>query len=1039
MVLFCIVLILVGVDTTAVRGQGGVATIEVFTQEIKTYPFGDPDPNPILLSNAKIYPYHKFDGYSHDPIMKEWQVVKLENDYVEVYILPEIGGKVWGAVEKSTGHEFIYRNEVIKFRNISMRGPWTSGGIEFNFGIIGHHPSTASPVDFYTQENEDGSVSCTVGAIDLPSRTQWRVEVMLPVDKAFFETRVLWYNPTHSDQSYYNWMTGAARASDDLQFFCPGDQFVGHPGDVHPWPIDDHGRDISRYDENRFGGSKSYHVVGEYNDFFGGYYHDSNVGFGHWSPYEEMPGQKLWLWALSRSGGIWEDLLTDTDGQYIEFQAGRLFNQYSPGQIHSPITQVNFEPGRADIWREVWFPIKDIGGLTDVSTKGVLHVVESDTSIRIGINALEAQEGQILVTDGLDTLLFDTLHLLPMEVAFYDAQKSEEINIEVKGFDLTYRGSSQRDLLRRSFDNREEGTLTSAHDWFRAAEENIKFRDFAEARKKLLRCISLDKNHLEAYVSLADLEWRSVDHERALDYIKVALQKDTYHYRANFVAGKIYQSLGQRIDALECYGWAARSLQYRSDAYVGIAELYARQSRWDDAIRYARNALDFNKYHLRARSILMAGARVQGNLMSGVQQISTVRAIDPLHHLARAEQYLLSNHPGDKAAFVDSHQSEYTDQTFLEVALFYYSLNRVDDARNILSLAPKTPITIMWQAFLADNKVDQRTLLGRLEELPATLVFPYRAETLSALKWAATQSDHWKVKYYLALNLWGLGQQSEAKEIFLNFDNNTPFVPLLICKADLMDDGDSKLAVLLSALEMDKENWRTWDMLIQYYEKNRIFDRQLVAAEKAVVRFQDHYAIKMRYAQSLINNREHAAAIEVLRGINVLPYEGAHAGRTMWENAHHGTAIDLIGSGEYAKAEEVLLAGRTWPESLGVGRPFDVDHRISDYLMYQNYRHWGNMAKAEKYFKALMTGVARDRNTFDKTDLVCLSVEVDDDIRGILASKMKASDGALVQYARAFMRNDKEKMEEVSKDYLLFENSSDRLIFDAIKLQTNGN
>lgn len=68
-----------------------------------------------------------------------------------------------GAVEKSTGKEFIYFNHVVKFPDVAMRGAWTSGGIEFNFGIFGHTPSCSSPVDYLTRENADGSTSCFVG------------------------------------------------------------------------------------------------------------------------------------------------------------------------------------------------------------------------------------------------------------------------------------------------------------------------------------------------------------------------------------------------------------------------------------------------------------------------------------------------------------------------------------------------------------------------------------------------------------------------------------------------------------------------------------------------------------------------------------------------------------------------------------------------------------------------------------------------------------------------------------------------------------
>ena len=117
-----------------------------------------------------------------------------------------------GAFEKRVGRAFIYFNRVVKFREIAMRGPWTSGGIEFNFGDIGHAPTTATPVDYVTRQNPDGSVSCIVGALDLASRTEWRVEIRLPADRALFETRSFWYNPTVLPTSLYHWMNAAAEA-----------------------------------------------------------------------------------------------------------------------------------------------------------------------------------------------------------------------------------------------------------------------------------------------------------------------------------------------------------------------------------------------------------------------------------------------------------------------------------------------------------------------------------------------------------------------------------------------------------------------------------------------------------------------------------------------------------------------------------------------------------------------------------------------------------------------------------------------------------
>ena len=153
------------------------------TRSILTYPYSDPNPLPSLALNTMVrpfYPYFVFDGYTDRSEWKDWKVITLDNEYITVTVLPEMGGKVWGAVEKSTGLEFIYQNHVMKFRAIGIRGPWTSGGIEHNFGLdLGHAPWTSSPVDYIIRNEPDGSVSCIVGGLDLASRTQWRVNIRL--------------------------------------------------------------------------------------------------------------------------------------------------------------------------------------------------------------------------------------------------------------------------------------------------------------------------------------------------------------------------------------------------------------------------------------------------------------------------------------------------------------------------------------------------------------------------------------------------------------------------------------------------------------------------------------------------------------------------------------------------------------------------------------------------------------------------------------------------------------------------------------------
>src|SRR5690554_3665875 len=162
------------------------ASFKEFTKTYLTYSFSDPDPIPAA---KKIYPYFRFDGFSHQGEEQEWKVVLLENDYISVQIMPEIGGKVWTATDKTSGKDFLYNNEVVKFRDIAMRGPWVSGGIEANYGVIGHTPNTSTPVDYLVRQNGDGSVSCFISTLDLLTRTRWVLEIKLEKDKAYFTTR----------------------------------------------------------------------------------------------------------------------------------------------------------------------------------------------------------------------------------------------------------------------------------------------------------------------------------------------------------------------------------------------------------------------------------------------------------------------------------------------------------------------------------------------------------------------------------------------------------------------------------------------------------------------------------------------------------------------------------------------------------------------------------------------------------------------------------------------------------------------------------
>ena len=335
------------------------AIVTVGEKVFTTYPFDDPDPVPATAE--KRYPYFRYDGSTDSAESRTWKTVTLENDRISVTILPEVGGKVWGAYDKVAKRDFLYANHVMKFRDIAMRGPWLSGGIEFNFGIIGHSPSTSTPVDWLTRENPDGSVSCFVASEEFITRTRWQVEIRLGAEADEFETRSVWYNSSGIPAPYYHWMNAAYSLRDDPEFLFPGDVAIGHEGEIvtRTWPLDAKKRDMSVYWNNTYGGPKSYHLVGGNNGFYGIWWRDLGYGSYHRSlPYAKY-GRKIWLWALSREGGIWEDLLTDSDGQYAELQAGRCFNQPRWDNVYSPFKHPTFVPGTAEAFTDHWGPIRD--------------------------------------------------------------------------------------------------------------------------------------------------------------------------------------------------------------------------------------------------------------------------------------------------------------------------------------------------------------------------------------------------------------------------------------------------------------------------------------------------------------------------------------------------------------------------------------------------------------------------------------------------------------------------------------------------------
>jgi tetratricopeptide (TPR) repeat protein len=880
---------------------------------------------PALAYNSKIYPYHKFEGYSISKAPTPFHVVSLENEYILVEILPELGGKVWGAIDKSNGNEFIYKNDVLKFRDIAMRGPWTSGGIEFNFGIIGHHPSTASKVDFYTETLGDGTQVCVVGTMDLPSRTQWRVRIALEPNVGSFSTQATWYNPSATEKAYYNWMTAAAVAKEDLVFATPGNAYLKHDGTVLPWPNDVLNRDLSHYNENNFGSSKSYHIVGTYNDFFGGYYEKQDIGFGHWGRYDEIPGQKLWLWDLSRFGGIWEDLLTDKDGQYIEYQAGRLFVQYFPG-AENPISQATFESNQTDQWKEVWFPLKNTKGLKEASPYGALNVIKEKDSIKVYVNPFKTVEGKITFQQEAKKIEHQALFRANKTLYFSFKSSSLEtpFSLTIDSLELNY--NSEPMVLKRPFKSPKELKGYKSNTLlFEKGLNAQRYRNFEQAKKYFEEVLNNDPSHLGARAALGALLYDSGLNQKGLEVVQVGLGLDTYHPDLNYTAGINYLAVSDLVNAKESLGWAARSMKYRSTANTHLSQIALLERNYKDALHYANQALNFNTKNITALSYRYLALKASNRDKLAEQALKNLKTIDPLHHLISFELYL------DKKITLEevkaTHRSEFPYQSFLELAILYYNTGFNSKALTVLETSPKHMLTSLWMAFISKDN----TFLKETFEATVDFVFPFRRETASMLQWVNSKSNHWKASYLFALNLIGLNQKEKGRTLLNKLNSQPNTANFYWIRSQLATDPMSQQAQsdLEKAYEKDPKNWRIALDYGDLLEEKNLFKEALHILDKIQRQHPDNFRIGLRKAVVLNSLKEYEKSIDLLSKLQVLPYEHATGSRKIYTQAYWGSTINAIQKERWNEAKKLVEQALKWPEQLGVGKPFDPEERLS--------------------------------------------------------------------------------------------------------------
>ena len=942
------------------------AIVSEYKKTFTTYPFSDPNPIPI---NTNIYPYFRYDGFTDKSIHKEWKVVELENKYLKLMILPEIGGKIWSAIEKSTGRSFIYYNHVVKFRDIAMRGPWTSGGIEPNYGIIGHTPNSVTPVDYLVRKNENGSVSCIISVLDLLTSTYWTMEINLPKDKAYFTTKSFWYNSNTMEEPYYHWMNTGIKVKGDLQYMYPGNHFLGHQGEYGDWPINkQNGKDVSFYNNNDFGGYKSYHVFGKYTDFFGAYWHDDDFGMARYSGHEDKAGKKIWIWGLSQQGMIWEKELTDTDGQYSEIQSGRLFNQSSPKSTFTPFKHKSFVPDATDTWTEYWYPVLKTKGFVEANEYGALNVKYDNGQLKLYFNPVLQIKDTLEVKQG-DNIIYDKVVVLSPLHTFTDSIKMDlaqgDVIVSLGRDKLVYQSNPNAYDLSRPLDTPKDFNWDSVYGLYTQGAEYIDQKMYPEATLKLQAALQKDPGYLPALVKLAELQYHNLQYLDALQTVKKALSIYTYDGAANYYYGVINTQLGHTIDAKDGFDIASLSMDYKSAAYNGLSDIYLKEKNFDEALTFAGRALDYNRFDISALQNEAISYRYQQNKTAADKVLDTILSFDPLNHFARFEKYLL--HPSESAKndFTSMIRDEQPIETYLQLAEGYYKTGYINECEQVLKLSPENALIDYWLAFL-QYKAGRSfsNYLGKANNMSPAFVFPYRAGDEDVLLWAKQQNNSWQPKYYLAILYRDRNRLAESKKLFNACSDEPQFAPFYAARAATIG-GVAALTDLKKAVSLDKNEWRYTKLLSEYYIDNNQPALALQTIEPFYHTHQDNYIIGMLYAKSLLLNERYAECGKLLSTLNILPFEGATVGRELYREAELMQAISNMKAKKYTSALTFIEKAKQWPENLGVGKPYAdrLDDRLEDWLSYVRYQQIGNNINAGNNLKAIIAFKPQIENT----------------------------------------------------------------------------
>ncbi len=975
--------------------------------ELPTYPIGKPDKNPMFLekrvyqgSSGKVYPLPVIDKIYDDKVMQKYRVVFLENDYVQIWIIPELGGRIQRALDKTNNYDFVYYNQVVKPALVGLAGPWISGGIEFNWPQH-HRPSTYLPVEYTLKENEDGSKTVWIGEIDRMCGTKVTAGFTLHPGKAYLEINAQLYNRTSEPQTFLWWANPAVAVNDHTQSVFPPDVtavFDHGKRDVSTFPIAtgtyykvdySAGVDISKY--KNIPVPTSYMAYKSDYNFVGGYDHGKHAGLLHVADHHVSPGKKQWTWGNGDFGQAWDRNLTEVDGPYIELMTG-VYTDNQPD-----FTWLN--PYEEKTFTQYFMPYKNIGMVKNATIDAAVNLEVEGGRIKVNAYATSVFENAMIELRGKkSSYLKEKITLSPVNtfsgeyvlesgdtetdltLAIFDSAGKELVSYTPKITEQDLVPNAAKAIPQPSeVKNAEALYLAGLHlEQYRHATyepENY----YEEGLRR-------DPEDIRLNNAYGTLLFRRGQFAKSEQYFRAAVKTSTRH-NPNPYDSEPYYNLGLSLkmqgrldEAYDAFYKACWSVAMQDCGYFSVAGINAARQEYKLALEHIEKSIVRNYHNYKARNLKTALLRkLKLFEKAGSFAMETID-IDIMDFGARNELYLIAREAGDqeKAIKILAELKKLMRddlKNFIELSLDYSDCGMYEEAAEVLErllsvskapdVSPMLYYYIGWNLSKMGQEAAAREYFVKGAHACPDYCFPNRLEDILVLQTVQNMNPSDSKAFYYLGNLWyDKKQYTEAIacwEKSRELDNSYPTVHrnLSLAYYNKLHDGLKAKESLEKAFSLNPQDSRVFLELDQLYKKLGVSpDERLHNFEKYIhlVDIRDDLYVEYITLINISGNFEKARELIAKRKFH--PWEGGEGKITkQYVNSNIELGKKYISENKFEAAMAVLKEAETYPHNLGEGKLFGAQENNLNYYLGCAYEGLKDQAKAKEHFTLASIGL----------------------------------------------------------------------------------